>query len=106
MRLVRSLAVLIGGLVVGRAVASAVRVKTPSETPQRSLFAKSLIGAYSVINRYVEWHELPTPLGLFNLLAYRIVLRDKNLYDTSPKPVNSTSPGANGHTESDLHHLY
>lgn len=43
-----------------------------------------LIGGFGLVNRFVEWHALPKQLGLLNLLAYRIVLRDKNLHDTSP----------------------
>ena len=38
--------------------------------------------AYKVVNRYVEWHRLPVPLGLLNLEVFRHVLRKENLLDT------------------------
>ena len=42
-----------------------------------------------------EWHKLPRLLGVIRLLAYRIVLRRDNLYDTSAKtPAVPTTPPA------------
>ncbi|KAF5005222.1 hypothetical protein FDECE_8343 [Fusarium decemcellulare] len=39
---------------------------------------------WKVVNAVVHWHKLPTWLGVFNLLALRYELRDKNLHDTYP----------------------
>jgi Animal haem peroxidase/Catalase len=56
--------------------------------------------AFRFINRYVEWHRLPVPLGLLNLEAFRHVLRQRNLLDTqvreappSARPVPPAAPG-------------
>jgi hypothetical protein len=58
-----------------------------------------LVRVYTVVNRFVDWHKLPTPLAIFNLLAFRIVLREKNLYDTSPRAQPDT-------TKPEPHRLY
>ncbi len=42
-------------------------------------------GLFRVVNRFVEWHRLPVPLGLLNLDAFRHVLRRRNLIDTEPR---------------------
>jgi hypothetical protein len=54
---------------------------------------------FTVLNRFVEWHRLPVPLGLLNLEAFRHVLRKQNLFDTemreappSVRPVPPTAP--------------
>jgi hypothetical protein len=57
---------------------------------------------FSVVNRYVEWHKLPPPLGLLNLVAFRKVLREENLYDTSAKSQASAAAA----TPPDPHSLY
>jgi hypothetical protein len=55
--------------------------------------------AYKLVNRYVEWHRLPVPLGLLNLEVFRHVLRKQNLLDTelreappSARPVPPAPP--------------
>jgi hypothetical protein len=55
--------------------------------------------AFSFVNRYVEWHRLPVPLGLLNLEAFRHVLRHQNLLDSqvqeappSARPVPPSVP--------------
>jgi hypothetical protein len=45
-----------------------------------------LIKLFAVVNRFVPWHRLPGLIGAFNLLAYREVLRQKNLHDTTALP--------------------
>jgi hypothetical protein len=37
------------------------------------------------VNRRKQWHELPFPLNLLNLLSLRLDLRDMNLFDTGEK---------------------
>lgn len=48
----------------------------------RSIFRGILVGLYEGINRRVPWWKLPSWLGIPNLLAYRIRLREENLHDT------------------------
>jgi hypothetical protein len=38
---------------------------------------------FTKLNRYIAWHKLPTALGVLNLLAFRNLLRERNLHDTS-----------------------
>jgi hypothetical protein len=83
MKVVRSIVILAAGVAAGRAVAGAARGRrgeAVAATPRSPL----LVRLFSVVNRYVEWHRLPPPLGLANLVALRTVLREKNLHDTAP----------------------
>jgi hypothetical protein len=68
---------------------------------RRSVVSRLLEKLFAVINRYVPWHKLPTPLGILNLITFRDVLREKNLYDTSP-----SSPGGSKVVQCDAHSLY
>ncbi|KDN62986.1 hypothetical protein CSUB01_09305 [Colletotrichum sublineola] len=43
---------------------------------------------WKIVNLFVHWHKLPTWFAVFNLLALRIELREKNLYDTYPNPAD------------------
>lgn len=56
---------------------------------RRSIFSRFFTGSFAFLNRFVDWHRLPRPLALLNLIALRTVLREKNLYDT-------TSSGSGG----------
>lgn len=49
-----------------------------------SLLDKFLIAIYKGVNKFIPWHKLPRFLGEFNLLAFRLELQNKNLYDTYP----------------------
>jgi hypothetical protein len=40
-----------------------------------------LIIKFRLINKVVSWHKLPLPLGVLNLVAFRMTLRKKNLTD-------------------------
>ncbi|KAH7262761.1 heme peroxidase [Fusarium tricinctum] len=53
-------------------------------TALEPLFKYLFISFWKFINAFIKWHKLPTWLGVFNLLALRYELRQKNLYDTSP----------------------
>lgn len=57
------------------------------EFDRDSLAGRLFIGAFDVIDRFVPWHRLPTPLAVLNLAAFREVLRAKNLHNTSDIPV-------------------
>ena len=63
-------------------------------------------GLFGVVNRHVEWHRLPTRLGLLNLEAFRQVLRRDNLIDTEPReappaarPVPPAAPSEDARVE-------
>lgn len=42
-----------------------------------------IVPGFKVINKFIPWHKLPPYIGALNLIAYRRVLRAKNLYDTN-----------------------
>lgn len=45
-----------------------------------------VVPIYKPINRFIPWHRLWTPLAVLNLNAFRVELREKNLYDTPNRP--------------------
>src|SRR5918999_2133191 len=49
---------------------------------KRSLPGKALNAVFGRVNRKRQWHELPFPVNLLNLLSLRLDLRDMNLFDT------------------------
>lgn len=56
---------------------------------------KLLVIFYKVVNRFIPWHKLWTPLAVLNLDAFRFELRQKNLYDTEKRsdlPAEDWSP--------------
>lgn len=62
---------------------------------RRSIASRIFTGSFGLLNRFVEWHRLPRPLAIINLIALRIVLRDNNLHDTNtPSRVNGQGPDA------------
>jgi hypothetical protein len=50
---------------------------------RRSITSRLFTGSFTLLNRFVEWHRLPRPLAILNLIALRTVLRAENLHDTS-----------------------
>ncbi|ENH74494.1 Prostaglandin G/H synthase 1 [Fusarium oxysporum f. sp. cubense race 1] len=50
----------------------------------KPIFKSVYIRLWKFVNIFVHWHKLPTWLGVFNLLALRYELREKNLHDTYP----------------------
>src|SRR5262249_52779026 len=66
-------------------VCLAVRVVVV-EFDRDSLSGRLFLWAFGVIDRFVPWHRLPTPLAVLNLAAFREVLRAKNLHNTSDIP--------------------
>ena len=48
----------------------------------RSLANRALHTVFAPINRRRQWHQLPFPVSLLNLLSLRLDLRDKNLFDS------------------------
>jgi Animal haem peroxidase len=67
------------------------RLPSDHAAAQPGLFAKLLVSFFAVLNRFVPWHKLPPPVGAMNLLAFRYVLRQRNLYDTSGKTLQTAS---------------
>src|SRR5919198_4402185 len=54
------------------------------------------------VNRAREWWELPTPMALLNLRAYRDDLRQFNLYDTEEGDGDGTGGASSVTTRDDL----
>jgi Animal haem peroxidase len=52
---------------------------------KRSLPNRAMHAVFGRVNRKKQWHELPFPLNLLNLLSLRLDLRDMNLFDTSER---------------------
>jgi hypothetical protein len=50
---------------------------------KRSLPGRALNSVFSRVNEKRQWHELPFPVNLLNLLSLRLDLRDMNLHDTA-----------------------
>ena len=102
MGLIRFIALMLVGAAVGRTIASAAKAKRPAEPSHKQEPENRLIRTFTVVNRYVEWHKLPTPIALLNLLAFRMQLRKENLHDTSPAPSGQTATTP----RPEPHHLY
>ncbi|HEX2280629.1 MAG TPA: peroxidase family protein, partial [Thermomicrobiales bacterium] len=56
---------------------------TPAEGIVKRAYWLVLVRGFNHVNRVVPWHKLPPLVGTFNLAAYRRVLRQENLHDTS-----------------------
>ncbi|MGA7732438.1 MAG: peroxidase family protein [Chloroflexia bacterium] len=54
------------------------------KTSSVPMVERGLVAIFSVVNKRVEWHKLPLPLAVLNLLALRVQLREHNLHDTTP----------------------
>jgi hypothetical protein len=49
-----------------------------------TLVDRTIVKFFKGVNKFDSWDKLPRYIGIFNLLAYRIELRSKNLYDVYP----------------------
>jgi hypothetical protein len=58
-----------------------------------SFFEGLVAAVYRAINRWRVWYRLPFPMAVVNLLALRIDLRWRNLFDTETAPPNPPPPG-------------
>ncbi len=72
-------------------------LRRKNNNPDRSRSSQSLgdrllNAGFTKVNRYVAWHKLPPFIGIFNLLALRNLLRERNLHDTSDL-MSRPSPG-------------
>jgi Animal haem peroxidase len=57
-----------------------------------SLFERLIAAVFRAINRRRVWYRLPFPLAVVNLLALRIDLRWRNLFDTETAPPDPPLP--------------
>src|SRR5215207_8903223 len=55
----------------------------PAKKYRRTFKSRILAGTFKAVNWLIPWHRLPVALGALNLLAFRDLLREKNLYDTN-----------------------
>jgi hypothetical protein len=53
------------------------------EFDRNSLSGRLFIMIFEIVDHFIPWHQLPTPLAVLNLAAFREVLRAKNLHNTS-----------------------
>ena len=67
--------------------------KSPNQSRSRQSIGWRLFNAaFTKVNQYIAWHKLPPFLGVLNLLAFRNLLRERNLHDTSDL-MSRQSPG-------------
>src|SRR5262245_5088916 len=59
----------------------------PASPPERLVTA-----AFRAINRWIVWYRLPVHLAVVNLLALRVDLRWRNLFNTERDPVCPSAP--------------
>jgi heme peroxidase len=57
-----------------------------------SLSEQLIAATFRTINRWRVWYRLPFPLAVINLLALRIDLRWRNLFDVETTPLNPQPP--------------
>ncbi len=58
-----------------------------------SLASRAFVAGFDRVNRRVVWHRLPWLVGMFNLMALRITLREQNLADTRSPGDETRRPG-------------
>jgi hypothetical protein len=66
-----------------------LRIITREAAPN-SFFHVLFLQSFTLLNRFVVWHKLPTWLAVINLGVLRDVLRAKNLHNTSDIPVTES----------------
>ncbi|MCY1059384.1 peroxidase family protein [Nannocystis sp. SCPEA4] len=81
-------------LVLGVVLLISVLVSAALRVLLRPYDAESLVGRafpllFRSINRFMDWHRLPTWLGVLNLAALRQTLRANNLHDTKDIPISN-----------------
>lgn len=80
-----------------RAANGARKSNQPSASASGGCYRKTpittIVAAVSaVVDRWVGWDKLPTPLGLLTLFGLRATLRQRNLYDTSSLAATNRPP--------------
>jgi hypothetical protein len=58
----------------------------------RRAFETVVAAIYRAINRWRVWYRLPFPVAVVNLLALRVDLRWRNLFDTETAPLDPPAP--------------
>ena len=77
---------------IGRLFHLARKNNNPNRSQASSLWDRLLNAGFTKLNRYIAWDKLPPFFGIFNLLALRNLLRERNLHDTSDL-MSRPSPG-------------
>lgn len=55
-----------------------------SNSFQPSFTERTFISLFKFVNKYIQWHKLPSLVGALNLASLRVELQAQNLYDTYP----------------------
>jgi Animal haem peroxidase len=63
---------------------SPTQTRPPPGRTKPSLLDRAIVKVFKGVNKVVSWDKLPRVIGIFNLLALRIELRAKNLFDVYP----------------------
>ena len=75
-------------LLIGALLAAAYRVVVYKFDPE-SLSGRLYAWTFQLVNLVLPWYKFPTSIAIFNLGALRVVLREKNLHNTSDIPVSN-----------------
>jgi hypothetical protein len=59
-------------------------MSSPLQSGKPGFVDRVIVKIFKGVNKIIAWHKLPSFIGVFNLLALRIELRAKNLYDVYP----------------------
>jgi hypothetical protein len=57
---------------------------TKAKMSEPSFPGRVLVKVFKGVNKIVAWDKLPSFIGVFNLLAFRLVLQKDNLHDVYP----------------------
>ena len=92
---------------VGDGSERAQPARDPGEFVLRRPLRKANAAVFGQVNKVVDWHKLPLPLGLLNLRAFRDEMREANLYDPGlVAAANGGNGSAAGVTEIPKHRTY
>lgn len=80
-----------------RAANGAHKPNQPSASKAEGWYRRTpittIVAAVSaVVDRWIGWDKLPTPLGLVTLYGLRVALRQRNLHDTASLPATNRPP--------------
>ena len=77
------------GLTMGAIVVICLTLRiVVRQSDPHSFAMRVFVWAFTLLNKVVPWHKLPTFFGVINLAALREVLRGENLHNTSAIPVS------------------
>jgi hypothetical protein len=73
------------------------------EVYRPSFAGRLMVKAFERLNTRIPWYRLPRYVGLANLAAIRMSLREKNLFHAGPRDEPLPGPGASGEAEGEEH---